>query len=166
MKDYLTLHIHRSEARNERIWCRVKAGSCTLAGCYTNSPHFLLRYDVKDNSDKHLALVLSQYKKSNNLNYTLSCYSTEDIELTLPGTILKNHKEVASTWSTYTAGGPIGCSTYFTNPQYSIFIPYTNTNQNQSAEIQFCVSSTASTAINALLFPIKRLGDKVRSSSG
>lgn len=66
VSDFLTLHIHRSR---DRVW--YPQGS-VLEGAYTNNPHVLIRYDVEGLADKHLSLVLSQYKKSNDLCYTLS----------------------------------------------------------------------------------------------
>ena len=137
-----------------------------LTGCYTNNPHVLVRYDIRDSDDKHLALVLSQYKKSNDLNYTLSCYCTEDFGLSSPEPHLENHTEISSTWSTYTAGGPIGCDTYNANPQYSILIPYNATSPQQSVEIQVSVASTTTTAINALLVPVRSYGEKFLNASG
>lgn len=126
----------------------------------------LVRYDVKDNDDKHLALVLSQYKKSNDLNYTMSCYCTEDFALSSPEPHLENHTEIWSTWSTYTAGGPIGCDTFDENPQYSIYIPNNTTKPQQSAMIQVSVSSTTTTAVNALLVPVRSYGEKHPKASG
>lgn len=126
----------------------------------------LVRYDIRDSDDKNLAIVLSQYKKSNDLNYTLSCYCTEDFALSSPEPNLDIHTEISSTWSTYTAGGPIGCDTFNANPQYSIFIPYNATRPQQSVEIQVSVSSTTTTAINALLVPVRSCGEKFLNASG
>ena len=154
--------MQRSGVKKERIWY---AGSCTLTGCYTSNPHVLARYDIKDN-DKNLALILSQFNKSNDLSYTLSCYCTEDFELHSPEPMLQTQIEISSIWSTYTAGGPIGCDSFDTNPQYSIFIPCSNTNRAQSADIQLSVSTTATAAVNVLLFPVQKLGDKVLNSTG
>ena len=126
----------------------------------------MIRYDVKDQNDKHLALVLSQYKKSNDLNYTLSCYCTEDVALNSPEPNLEHQTEISSTWSTYTAGGPIGCDTYNTNPQYSVLIPYDRSNSQKSSEIQLSISSTTTTAVNALLVPVRTSGDKFVKASG
>jgi hypothetical protein len=104
-----------------------------------------------------LALILSQFKKSSDLNYTLSCYCTEGFEFSSPIPTLKYQTEISSTWSTYTAGGPIGSDSYHTNPQYSVFVA----NETESAVLQLSVTTTAATAVNAMLFPVKRRGDKV-----
>ena len=71
VSDYLTLHIHRTTSSRRRVW--YPGGSnCVLTGAYTNNQHILIRYDVEGPSDKHLSIVLSQYKKSTDLCYTLS----------------------------------------------------------------------------------------------
>ena len=125
----------------------------------------MVQYDVLNESDKHLALVLSQYKKSKDLNYTISCYCTEDFELTSPEPNLENQTQISATWSTYSAGGPIGCDTFDTNPQYAIFIPNNLAHPKQSVTIQISVSSTATTAVNALLIPVKKYGEKLQKDS-
>jgi calpain-7 len=136
-----------------------------LTGCYTNNPHVLVRYDIHDIADMHLALVLSQYKKSNDLNYTLSCYCTEDFVLSSLEKELEFHTELSSKWTTYTAGGPIGCDTYHTNPQYSILVP-PGANRQAKTEIQVKLSSTTTTAVNALLVPVRSYGDTYVKSIG
>jgi hypothetical protein len=88
----------------------------------------------------------------------LSCFCTEDFEINSPQPNLEIHTKISSTWTTYTAGGPIGCNSFDTNPQYYIFIPYSNINRTQPAEIQLSVSSSATTAVNALLFPVEKGG--------
>lgn len=125
----------------------------------------MVRYDIQDVHDKHLALVLSQYKKSNDLNYTLSCYCTEEFNLSQPEKSLAHHYNFSSTWSTYTAGGPIGQDMYHTNPQYSILVT-SNKNVRSSTTLQLRVSTTATTAVNAVLVPVQSYGDMVTKAIG
>jgi Calpain large subunit, domain III len=162
----LTVHIHRHSAKKERIWYPGRSGNCVLNGCYTNNPHVLVRYDIQDDNDKHLSLILSQYKKSNDLNYTLSCYCTEDFALSQPEKDLEYHYDLSSTWSTYTAGGPIGQDKYHTNPQYSVLVPPQNKNQRSLTTIQLNVSTTTTTAVNALLVPVRSHGDAFTKAIG
>jgi calpain-7 len=171
VKDYLTIHLHRQSAKRERIWYPGRAGNCVLNGCYTNNPHALIRYDVQDLSDKYLALVLSQYKKCNGLNYTLSCYCTEAFSLSQPEKTLEHQYKFSSTWTTYSAGGPIGEATYPTNPQYSIFVPSHNKTTARSSSpaktiLQLQVSTTTTTAVNALLVPVRSYGDRITQAVG
>lgn len=158
-KDYLTVHIHRNGAKKDRVWYPGRSGNCVLTGCYTNNPHVLVRYDVQDAADKHLTLVLSQYKKSNNLNYTLSCFCTEEFRLGKPEIDLEHHTELSSTWSTYTAGGPIGHEKYVTNPQFSIRVPAATT-------LQLILSTTTTAAANMLLVPVASYGDGIAKATG
>ena len=68
----LSRHVTKQEQEGgsqDRIW--YPQGS-VLEGAYTNNPHVLIRYDVEGLADKYLSLVLSQFKKSNDLCYTLS----------------------------------------------------------------------------------------------
>jgi hypothetical protein len=161
----LTVHVHRQSEKKERIWYPSQ-GSCVLTGCYTNNPHVLVRYDVQDEKDQNLALVLSQYRKSNDLNYTLSCYCTEGFAVTSPEQSLDHCNELKSKWSTFTSGGPLGCATYHQNPQYSILIPPGNNNSREPTSLQISISTTSTTAVHALLVPVRSLGDTSLKAAG
>jgi calpain-7 len=130
----------------------------------------LIRYDIQDLNDKHLALVLSQYKKSNDLNYTLSCFCTDAFSLSQPEICLSHQYKFSSTWTTYSAGGPIGEASYGTNPQYSILVPPHNKATQSSSPattiLQLQVSTTPTTAVNALLVPVRSYGDRITQTIG
>jgi calpain-7 len=158
-KDYLTLHIHRNTAKRERMWYPGRSGNCVLTGCYTNNPHVLVRYDVQDASDKHLSLVLSQYKKSNDLNFTLSCYCTESFAFGKPENDLPYQMSQSSTWSTYTAGGPIGQDQFVSNPQFSVRL-------EAAATLQVTLSTSTTVAANVMLLPVASYGDGVDKATG
>jgi hypothetical protein len=162
---YLTVHVHRTGETKERVWYAGENGSCMLAGLYTNNPHFFIRYDVNDSSDKRLAVILSQFKKSRDMNYTIAFFCSDDFELNPPQPTLPHHAEISSTWSTYTAGGPIGSNSYHTNPKYSILIPCDKTDETNSAELQLSLSTSATTAVNAMLYTVTRRSDKVVNST-
>lgn len=100
----------------------------------------MVRYDVT-NEDKYLSFVLSQYKKTNNLGYTLSCYCTENFELGHPEGSLPVCRQLKGSWKLRdnsspeggaqkrfsleigTAGGPPGKGSFGSNPQWSIMLP-------------------------------------------
>jgi hypothetical protein len=155
------VHIHRNTQKRERIWFPGRSGNCVLTGCYTNNPHVLVRYDVKDVSDKYLSLILSQYKKSNNLNYTLSVYCTEDFVLGKQpeGDLPYRCKDVSETWSTYSAGGPIGQDKYIQNPQFALQVPV-------NATVQIKITTTSTVAANAIVVPVQNLGDGITKATG
>lgn len=156
--DYLTIHIHRNQSR-ERIWYPGASGDCVLTGCYTNNPHVLVRYDVEDSSDKNLSLVLSQYQKSNDLNFTLSCFCTEDFALGKPENDLGNTVNLEGAWSTRSAGGPIGSRNYFNNPQYAIKVPSPTT-------MQVSLGTTTTNAANIVLIPVRQFKDPAEEAVG
>jgi calpain-7 len=141
------------------MWYPGRNGNCVLTGCYTNNPHVLVRYDVQDESDKYLSLVLSQYKKSNDLNYTLSCYCTEAFVFGKPENDLPYHVEHSSTWSTYTAGGPMGQDKFITNPQYSVVVPVAST-------LQLKLSTSTTVAANVMLVPVASVGEGIEKATG
>lgn len=119
----------------------------------------LVRYDVQDAADKYLSLVLSQYKKSNDLNYTLSCYCTEDFLFGKPEKDLDHHVELSSVWTTYSAGGPLGQDKFVTNPQFAVRVPVTTT-------LQLKVSTSTTIAANVLLVPVNTYGETIEKATG
>ena len=95
----------------------------------------------------------------NDLNYTLSCFCTEDFLLGNPEKDLQNHVELSSTWSTYTAGGPIGQDKFITNPQFSVCIPAATT-------LQLKLSTSTTVAANVMLVPVGAYGDSIEKATG
>jgi hypothetical protein len=114
---------------------------------------------VNDPADKYLALVLSQYKKSNDLNYTVSCFCTESFHFGPAEKDLEHTVEISSAWTTYTAGGPIGQEDFAKNPQYAIYVP-------NPTSIQIRLSSSTTVAGNVILVPVKNKGDTIDKASG
>ena len=132
--DFLTLHIHRIKSPNERVW--YSRANCINVGVYTNDQHVLVLYQATGPEDKFLSIVLSQYKKSNDLGYTLSCFCTEHFELGQPTGDLPITKQLVGVWklrdsltdnsyslSIGSAGGPPGKGSFGSNPQWSVKIP-------------------------------------------
>jgi len=133
-KDFLTLHIHRIKNPKERVW--YPGLNCILTGAYTNNQHVLVRYDATGPEDKILSIVLSQYKKSNDLGYTLSCFCTEKFELGHPEQGLPICRQLIGSWKLRdrltdksfllpigSAGGPPGKGSFGSNPQWSVRVP-------------------------------------------
>eukprot|EP00521_Asterionellopsis_glacialis_P007952 CAMPEP_0195287320 /NCGR_PEP_ID=MMETSP0707-20130614/4430_1 /TAXON_ID=33640 /ORGANISM="Asterionellopsis glacialis, Strain CCMP134" /LENGTH=938 /DNA_ID=CAMNT_0040347067 /DNA_START=96 /DNA_END=2912 /DNA_ORIENTATION=+ len=151
--DYLTLHIHQNQSKNERIW--YPSGKTTvLTGAYTNNPHVLARYEVtSETKDKHLSLVLSQYKKSHDLGYTLSCFCTEPFDLNRPVKDLPCRRTLRSEWTPSTAGGPPGEKSFETNPMWIVRIPRTE-DDSGGTHVQFRCSASQKAAVNVLLVPV------------
>jgi calpain-7 len=161
VKDFLTVHLHRNNARRERIWYPGRSGNCILQGVYTNNPSGLVRFDVQHEDDKYLSLVLSQYKKSNDLAYTLSCYCTEDFTLSKPDE--KDFKyilEFSSAWTEMLSGGPVGRKSFASNPMFAVSVP------EGGVMLQLQASTVESAAVNLLMAPVRSYGDGIDKVTG
>ena len=132
--DFLTLHIHRTKKRKQRVYYPDQ--NCVLNGTYTNNQHVLVRYDATGHRDKYLSIVLSQYKKANNLGYTLTAFCTQKIELCSPIKLpvcctlnsawqlrSKSPGEQRYSLDIGTCGGPPERGSYGANPQWSLQVP-------------------------------------------
>lgn len=120
MTDFLTIHLLKNTEKKEVMW--YPHGSMSLVvGAYTNNPHVLVRYDVTGSADKYISLVLSQYKKSHDMGYTLSCYCTHPFSIGKPAQDLPFQRELVNSW---TAGcGPVGDDRFFQNPMWVVTLP-------------------------------------------
>lgn len=153
--DFLTVHIHRNTSQRERVW--YPGGEhCTLNGAYSNNPHVLVRYDVSGPSDKYLSLVLSQYKKSRDLSFTLSCFCTEHFSLTRPAAELAICRVVNSEWTVSSAGGPPGAQGFDGNPMWAVLVP------RGGACVQIRCSAVKSFAVNVMLVQVDCYGKRVK----
>ena len=162
VSDFLTIHIHRNDRKKEKI--RYSGGSsCVYTGAYTNSSHVLVRYDAIGLQDKFLSLVLSQYKKSHDLSYTLSCYCTAPFELGKPTKDPEHITEIKSQWTQQSAGGPPSSPTFGTNPMWAIHVPPEVLGSSQDGSfLQISCTTTRSVAVNLMLVRVDRLGSRVR----
>ena len=142
---FLSLHINRSDEQKERQYYPVE--NRVLTGVYLNNAHVLLRHDVASPKDKYLTLVLSQYEKSEDINYTLNCFCTGPFEIGTPTKQLPCQHEIVSQWTNETSGGPPSLiSSFCTNPMWKIIIP------EGGSKIQFQFRAMKKLAINILLF--------------
>ena len=156
VQDFLTVHIHRTSSLKERVWYPGKSGKCVLTGAYTNSPQMLVRYDIMDPADKYLVLVLSQYQRSSDLSYTLSCYCTENFNFGRTQTDLVNRSDVTGVLNP--EGGPIGSSLYSRNTMVALKVP------ESGASMEFCLGVTKTIALNILIFQTHNYGDGLSKS--
>mmetsp|Transcript_22585 Transcript_22585/g.64983 ORF Transcript_22585/g.64983 Transcript_22585/m.64983 type:complete len:875 (-) Transcript_22585:4571-7195(-) len=165
VSDFLTLHIHRNDRRKEKI--RYPGGSaCTYTGAYTNSSHVLIRYDAIGLQDKFLSLVLSQYQKSNDLSYTLSCYCTAPFELGKPTKDPEHITELNSQWTSQSAGGPPSSSAFKKNPMWAIHVPPGIIGSSQDGSfLQMSCTTAKTVAVNLMLVPVDRLGTRIERLS-
>lgn len=120
----------------------------------------LVRYDVSGPADRHLSLVLSQYKKSNDLSYTLSCFSTEQFSLGLPTKDFDHSLEFPAAWTSSTAGGPIGSANFTANPAFAVKIP------DGGSIVQLRVSTKRTMAVNVVLVQVDSFRQRVDHAKG
>jgi len=152
--DYLTAHIHRSMGKNDRIW--YPGGKFLVVnGAYTNNPHVLVRYDLNSPEDKYLSLVLSQYRKSNDLAYTLSIFSTETFRLARPPQDPPLLQQIYCRWTESTAGGPPGQPSFSRNPMWAVRVP------EGGAHLQIRCSTEKTIAANIMLVAMSYYGERV-----
>jgi calpain-7 len=102
-----------------------------------------------DSPEEFLSLVLSQYKKSNDIAYTLSCFCTEKFSLEKPEEDLPVVKNLRGQWTSDNAGGPVGQNGFFQNPMYLIKIPVETT-------IRIQCSTVKTYSVNAMLISINK----------
>ena len=156
--DFLTVHIHRATHKEQKVWYPGRSGNCVLTGAYTNNPQLLVRYDISSAEDKYLVLVLSQYKRSDDLAYTLSCYCTENFSFGKAQTDLVYCKDVRG--DLCSAGGPVGSNEYSENAMVALSVP------GQGGLVQFCLTVPKMVAVNVLLFRTSKYGDNLQGARG
>lgn len=153
--DYLTVHIHRNNGKKEKVFYPGGKNS-VLTGAYTNNAHVLARYEVTGPEDKHLSLVLSQYKKSHDLGYTVSCFCTEKFSLSRPIKDLPHSVEFTSAWTEKSSGGPVGQEFFDRNPMWAVKVP------EEGCYIQIRCSATKTFAINVMIVGVQTYGTRIQ----
>ncbi|KAG5189782.1 hypothetical protein JKP88DRAFT_197520 [Tribonema minus] len=119
--DYLTLHVF-DNSDGARVWY---PSTPMYKGTYTNNPHTLVRFDLPERSSpsqtqRQYTLVLSQYKKTRDVRYTLNVYCSALFELQPTPEPPPHRQRVQGSWGPGNAGGRLGSARYHTNPQYAI----------------------------------------------
>jgi calpain-7 len=89
--DFLTLHVYRGGAKPRRVF--YTGDDVFVRGLYSNNPHNLTRFDMKDDDPGAYTLVVSQFDKTRDVRYTLSVFSTAPFRLgpapALPDTLTR-----------------------------------------------------------------------------
>ncbi|KAI5646650.1 calpain family cysteine protease domain-containing protein [Phthorimaea operculella] len=119
-QEYITLLVYKTGGR--RVYYPYEPAPY-IDGVRINSPHYLCKIIVSENSADKYTLVVSQYEKSRTIFYTLRAYAT------CPFTMEKIEpyrytKTIRGEWSGRNAGG---CenhrATYPNNPKYVVTVP-------------------------------------------
>jgi len=144
------------------VWYPGISGNCILTGAYTNNPHVLVRFDVSGPDDAFLSLVLSQYNKTGDLAYTLSCFCTEPFQLGQPSNDLEHVIELTSAWTKDKSGGPLGTERCDSNPTFAVTVPASSS----PTYLQIQASTSKTSALHLLMVPVARNGDGLRKATG
>jgi hypothetical protein len=122
-QDFLSCHIYNQGKDAEGGGGRRTVypnDDCVQRGIYTTNPHVLLRHEVTTDS-WDLNLVMSQYKKKNDITFSVSVFSTETFALSECAPVLPSKVVLNGAWTEQTAGGSCGRGAeFYTNPQYSL----------------------------------------------
>jgi len=116
--DFITVHVY-DKTHGTRVYYPEKA---LIQGVYINSPHSLVRFDVPPNSQSLYTLVVSQYERIVNLNFTVNAYSTAQFELVELPLKYPVEKKFSGDWTQHNAGGSTNHDTWITNLRYRFII--------------------------------------------
>ncbi|XP_018046701.1 PREDICTED: calpain-7-like [Atta colombica] len=125
-QEYITVLIYRND-NGKRIYYPHDPPPY-IDGVRINSPHYLCKIKLGDQSDAKFTLVISQYEKTNTIYYTLRAYGTCPFILRKIPQPYKYEKEITGQWNNITAGGCGNHPTYVNNPRYQIILESANNN--------------------------------------
>ncbi|GAB1864293.1 Calpain-7 [Camponotus japonicus] len=126
-QEYITVLIYRNDGK--RVYYPHDPPPY-IDGVKINSPHYLCKIKLGEQSDTKYTLVISQYEKTNTIYYTLRAYGTCPFVLRKIPQLYKYEEEVTGQWKGITAGGCSNHSTYLNNPRYQIVLESANNNNN------------------------------------
>jgi hypothetical protein len=119
----LAVHAYHSDGRQRKLY--AKAAKCFSEGVYSNSPHRLLRLDLRHGRDYAFTVVVSQLRRVADLNFTLHTFCS-----TAPVQLRKLHNtfasEVTATGEWVLGATAVGCQNYgrfWQNPQFVFDVP-------------------------------------------
>ncbi len=116
---FITMHVYK-----KRNGSRIYYPSSTfLQGVYSNNPHNLIRFDVEPG--RHIfTLVVSQYERVNDIDFTIYAYSMAPI-LKLNKLLPYPHAiDVIGKWSSANAGGCGNHPSFPNNPQWRLTLTH------------------------------------------
>ncbi|KAK9472441.1 uncharacterized protein V1510DRAFT_417527 [Dipodascopsis tothii] len=116
-KIFITLYVYDNKG------ARVYVNRSLLVPVDLVDSHQVL-VKVKLPADKTYTMVaLSEADETYSLSFSLFCYATAPIDLQLAPEPHGCRQQVASEWTSETAGGNSSCATYSKNPQFRLTVP-------------------------------------------
>jgi calpain-7 len=149
--DWITLHVY-SNSGGKRVYYPHDP---FMKGVYMNSPFYLQRWETEKENASY-TLVVSQYKKSKDLYFTVDVYCTGEFkmaDLIRP----KYTKTITLQYTQKNSGGSANSSEYWFNPQYRVTIP------GGTSLVNFQMKGPEFVQVNLMLFESN--GEKVESFS-
>ncbi|XP_020286163.1 calpain-7-like [Pseudomyrmex gracilis] len=124
-QEYITVLVYRNNGK--RVYYPHDPPPY-IDGVRINSPHYLCKIRLSEQSDPKYNLVISQYEKTNTIYYTLRVYGTCPFTLRKIPQLYRYEEEVTGQWKGITAGGCGNHSTYMSNPRYQVVLESANNN--------------------------------------
>ncbi|KAJ9584384.1 hypothetical protein L9F63_021278 [Diploptera punctata] len=126
-REYITVLVYKNEGR--RVYYPSDPAPY-IDGVRINSPHYLCKLKIQENSSRRYTLVISQYEKMHTINYTLRAYASCPFSLSKIGSPYQHTQKVTDgKWEGATAGG---CgnhpATYPNNPTYQMRLDSSHNN--------------------------------------
>ena len=117
-KDDMFMALHVYNEGGSRIFYPSKP---MKRGTYTNNPHSLLRFDVPAGTSRSYTIVVSQYEKTSNVNFTLDVFSMSPFQMKEIPRTLGHEARAKGKW--VSPGGNGRHETFMDNPQYLLRHP-------------------------------------------
>jgi len=114
----MALHCYYSAGKCRKLF--LKTSKCFVEGVYSNSPHRLIRFDLKHGREYDFTIVVSQVKKATDVNFTLQAFcSTAPITIRHIRNPFKGEISLTGEW--IQGVNAVGCQNfkrYYENPQF------------------------------------------------
>lgn len=128
-REYITVLVYKNEGR--RVYYPNDPPPF-IDGVRINSPHYLCKLIIQENSSRRYTLVVSQYEKMHTIYYTLRAYASCPFTLSKIGSPCQHtYKITGGQWKGITAGG---CgnhpTTYPNNPNYQMKLETSHNNNH------------------------------------
>ncbi|KAK6617934.1 hypothetical protein RUM43_014163 [Polyplax serrata] len=127
-QEFITLLVYKTSGK--RVYY-PRDPAPFIDGVRINSPHYLCKIVLTEDSDRTYTLVISQYEKMHNIYYTLRAYSTLPFTLNHIDSNWNFCQEITGQWSGASAGGCANyTTTYGSNPCYQFKLESNHNNNS------------------------------------
>lgn len=96
-----------------------------VRGVYVDSPNILIKLELRS-FEGYTVVISEQALPSAKYSFTLSAFSLCPLSMTKARDRYSHYVSERGTWTSFSAGGNAGSSSYYLNPQFSVTIPTTS----------------------------------------